>query len=173
MKVLVFFLAAICLCYGQEKGRPCEEECQKKGGECGYKSPGSGYKVNGYCQSGQWGQGETCYCGYCWVKQDCPDGCTGLNGAPGVCSRKHIQGLVASGPCKSSPNEKACTCYVKPCGGSCRAMNGQRGRCSEERPSGSWMNGKTMCSKGCTCWIPCRGRDCLAEEEIAREGRTY
>ena len=21
---------------------------------------------------GQWGEGEVCYCGYCWVKQDCP-----------------------------------------------------------------------------------------------------
>jgi len=183
MKLLAIFLVAISLNYGQgqeEIGiikppylQPCEMECQKKGGECSWKSPGKGYKNTGFCRSGKWGTGTNCYCGYCWVNNQLPCNgqkeCKGLNLQPGYCSPTPIKGLVASGYCKYIiGGPKPCTCWVKPCDGQikCLGLKGEGGLCSQTQIPGYVASGQCLSmagTKGCTCWVkevsePCNGQ---------------
>jgi len=193
MKLLAIFLVAISLNYGQgqeEIGiikppylQPCEMECQKKGGECSWKSPGKGYKNTGYCRSGKWGTGTNCYCGYCWVNNQLPCNgqkeCKGLNLQPGYCSPTPIKGYVASGQCLSMAGTKGCTCWVKevsePCNGQkeCQGLNGEPGFCSQTPIAGLIKSGKCPPGDGksCDCWVKQLDEDCEQKECRGQEGQ--
>ena len=69
----------------------CGEECEKKGGKCAWKSPGDGYSYDGICREGKWGEGELCYCGYCYVKK-----CEQTSSCRGICQQRKPRGDYVS-----------------------------------------------------------------------------
>ena len=56
---------------------------QAKGGKCSWKKPNDGSEYSGTCREGKWGEGEYCYCGYCYLKP-----CKPIVTCKGQCQRR-------------------------------------------------------------------------------------
>eukprot|EP00092_Neocalanus_flemingeri_P012713 GFUD01013700.1.p1 GENE.GFUD01013700.1~~GFUD01013700.1.p1 ORF type:complete len:174 (+),score=22.33 GFUD01013700.1:86-607(+) len=98
--------SGLCLALASAGCKKAEKECKGKGGECSWKDPGEGSEKSGLCREGKWGEGEYCYCGYCWVR---PKPCDPTDNCKGKCSRKSPgKGWTSTSYCD---RETGCKCW--------------------------------------------------------------
>eukprot|EP00092_Neocalanus_flemingeri_P086077 GFUD01108414.1.p1 GENE.GFUD01108414.1~~GFUD01108414.1.p1 ORF type:complete len:174 (-),score=33.99 GFUD01108414.1:135-656(-) len=104
--------SGLCLALASAGCEQAEKECEKKGGECSWKDPGGDLEKSGLCREGKWGEGEYCFCGYCWVK---PKPCEQVDTCKGECSKKSPgKGWISTSYCDRSSGCKCWTKFVQP-----------------------------------------------------------
>jgi len=142
----------------------CSTSCWARGGECFWKSPGSGLTAVSLCRTGAWlqylqypWQGEYCYCGRCYLCDRDPS-CRGLCAlrSPGPDYR-------VTGTCNPDTTQQKCLCWEKevedPCPELDPVCEWLEGECNTTKPGDNYEPTGYYCSpqdtssdSKCPCW---------------------